>query len=108
MNHWIVFDEPTADAVRTVSEGEPEIRRAAEANLLATILEAPRAVALLPADAFGNVLVIHARRQEPGQSQKPTPSQRNLAPAGFLGLSDSIDMDSEPEPPKKWWRKITG
>jgi hypothetical protein len=38
----------------------------------------------------------------------PARPASNLAPAGFLGLSDSIDMDTEPESnrPKKWWQKI--
>jgi hypothetical protein len=45
-------------------------------------------------------------RPQPKPIPAKTPS--NLAPAGFLGLSDSIDMDSEPEQPKKWWQKIIG
>ncbi|MGI9103695.1 MAG: hypothetical protein ACR2IF_14750 [Terriglobales bacterium] len=106
MNRWIVFDQPTANAVKTQSGDNAEVRPASQAKVVAGVLGAQHAVGVLPTGTPGKVLLMHAQRRQRPQGQ---PKRDNhLAPAGFLGLSDSIDMDTEPEPPKKWWKKITG
>ena len=127
MSRWIVFDHQTADAVQSRCGLRPEVRADERGEILQMVLQSRAAVAVGPAPQSGKALLIrmtrperHAAREPEQQVPSPpappvtppapaTPQPAsNLAPAGFLGLSDSIDMDSEPEPdrPKKWWQKI--
>ncbi len=108
MGRWIVFDQPAADAVRSQCGVYAEIRRGAEhmPNLVALAEESQSAVAVAPGCTPGKLLVMRFHRSASSKAAEQKSSQ--LAPAGFLGLSDSIDMDSEPEQPKKWWQKIIG
>ncbi len=105
MSRWIVFDQAGADAVQHRSGSSPEIRTGGDqaSEIISMALQSRGAVAVLPAAAGPNAVLIriHARQAPPA----PDASSK-MAPAGFLGLSDTIDMDDEPEPPKKWWQKI--
>ncbi len=107
MSRWIVFDQAAADAVQ--SRGvRPETRADADqpGKIVSMAVDARSAVAMVPTGIAGKVLVMSLRRAAPAPTQRQTAS--NMAPAGFLGLSDTIDMDSEPEQPTKWWQKIIG
>ena len=106
MSRCIVFDPATARAVQSHLRIRPEIRTDQPGTILEIVENSRAVVAVAPATEPGNVLLIRVTRQERTQTPEKTPS--NLAPAGILGLTDSIDMDSEPEQPKKWWRKIIG
>ena len=117
MSRWIVFDQQTADAVQSRCGVRPELHADERGEILQMVLQSRAAVAVGPASQPGKALLIRMTRPEREPAQKvsspPAPSETtkpasNLAPAGFLGLSDSIDMDSEPEPdsPEKWWQKI--
>lgn len=105
MSRWIVFDERTAEAVESQSGIRPEIRDRS-GTILAMAIASPAAVAVLPAAEPGHVLLMRVNRPQP--AAVPVKAASNMVAAGFLGLSDSIDMDSEPERPKGWWQKITG
>ncbi len=105
MSRWIVFDQPAAEAVKSQCGVKAEVRERT-ANLLAEAVQAETAVAVLPSPAPGKVLVMRSSRSHAAPRRAEQAS--NLAPSGFLGLTDAIDMDSEPEPPKKWWQKIIG
>lgn len=106
MSRWIVFDQRTADAVQSRSGIRPEIRADQPGMIMAMAVNSRAAVAVLPAAETGHLLLMRVTRS-PAMPAAPKVSS-NLAPTGFLGLSDSIDMDSEPEQPKRWWQKITG
>lgn len=111
MSRWIVFDQTTADAVQTHWGVRPELRAQERGEILEMVLHSRAAIAVGPAPQPGKVLLIRTSRPQPPRTPPPMPPARpasNLAPAGFLGLSDSIDMDTEPESnrPKKWWQKI--
>jgi hypothetical protein len=108
MSRWIVFDQATADTVHSRCGVRPELHADERGEILQMVLKSRAAVAVGPASQPGKVLLVRTRRQERPQAPPPARAASNLAPAGFLGLSDSIDMDTEPEPeqPKKWWRKI--
>ncbi len=103
MSRWIVFDQPAAAAVKSRCGATAEVREPA-ANLLAETVQAEAAVAVLPSPTPGKLLVMRTSRTH--AARRPVEPASNLAPSGFLGLSDTIDMDSEPESPKKWWQKI--
>jgi hypothetical protein len=127
MSRWIVFDEQTADAVQSRCGLRPEVHADERGEILQMVLQSRAAVAVGPAPQSGKALLIRMTRPQhqatrqtvhklpsppPPQLTPPTPETpkpaSNLAPAGFLGLTDSIDMDSEPESdrPKKWWQRI--
>ena len=107
MSRCIVFDRSTADAVRARTGLPAEIHSDTgnSRSILAAAVQSRAAVAVLPAPSSNRVVVMRFTRQQRPPMPPPQPDTR-LAPAGFLGLSDSIDMDSEPEQPKKWWQKI--
>jgi hypothetical protein len=108
MSRWIVFDQPTADAVESRAGLRPELRAEAVASpkIVELALNSQASLAVIPGEQPGRAILMRvshqARRPQPAA---PKPAS-NLAPAGFLGLSDGIDMDTEPEQPKKWWQKI--
>ena len=105
MSRWIVFDHATANAVQSRRGVRPEVHAEERGEIMQMVLQSRAAVAVGPAAQPGKVLLIRMTRQErpPTTSAKPA---SNLAPAGFLGLSDSIDMDTEPERPKKRWQNF--
>ncbi len=107
MSRWFVFDQATKNEVRSRLGVDPEMgndpRHAT--NVLTMAISSQPAVAVVPA-AQGKVLVMRTRPAESPQPKTETSSR--LAPAGFLGLTDTIDMETEPEQPKKWWQKILG
>ncbi len=106
MGRWIVFDQGAAEAVQRRSES-PQIGTDEQASdILEKVLHCRAAIAVVPAAARDNVVVMRIRRMPAPPAVDAAASK--LAPAGFLGLSDTIDMDEEPEPPKKWWRKVLG
>jgi hypothetical protein len=106
MSRCIVFDQHTADAVQSRSGIRPEIRADQPGALMAMAVNSRAALAVLPAAEPGHVLLMRVSRPQARPAAPKVSS--NMVPTGFLGLSDSIDMDSEPEQPKKWWQKITG
>ncbi len=105
MSRWIIFDQAAAEAVKSQCGVSAEMREHAT-NLLAETVQAETAVAVLPSPTPGKLLVMRTSRSH--ALRRPAVSSSNLAPSGFLGLTDAIDMDSEPEPPKTWWQKIIG
>jgi hypothetical protein len=105
MSRWIVFDHATADAVHSRWSVHPEVHAEERGEIMQMVLQSRAAVAVGPAAQPGKVLLIRMTRQQCPPATPPKPASR-LAPAGFLGLSDSIDLDTEPQQPKKWWRKI--
>ena len=108
MSRWIVFDQATANTVQSRCGIRPEVQVDERGEILQMALKSRAAVAVGPASQPGKVLLIRISRQERSQTSPTSKSASNLAPAGFLGLTDSIDMDTEPEPErlKKWWQKI--
>jgi hypothetical protein len=107
MSRWIVFDQTTADALHAHWGMRPELRAEERGEILQMVLQSRAAIAVGPAPQPGKVLLIRTSRPQPPPTPPAKPAS-NLAPAGFLGLSDSIDMDTDPESdrPKKWWQKI--
>lgn len=118
MSRWIVFDESSAHAVQTSAGVQPEIRpeTVKAGKFFDMALESRASVAIMPGEhARGAILMRVSRREQSRETAAGSPASNiaparrptsNMAPAGFLGLSDGIDMDSEPEQPKKWWQKI--
>ncbi len=107
MSRWIVFDQPTADMVESSTGIRPEVRGDATADAVVELaLNSPTALAVLPDEQPGNAVLMRVTRPQPGRRSSPPRTTSNLAPAGFLGLSDGIDMVSEPEQPVKWWQRI--
>lgn len=107
MIRCLVFDRATADAIRARTGLAAEIDSAAgdPASILQRALQSQAAVALVPTGKPGKVLLMHMVHRPVANATAPKPAS-NLAPAGFLGLSDAIDMDSEPSSPNKWWQKL--
>lgn len=107
MSRWIVFDQPTADAVESRAGVRPELRvdAAVPAKIMELALNSRASLAVMPGEHPGSALLMRVSRRQLPPPSTPKPAS-NLAPAGFLGLSDAVDMDSEPEQPKKWWQKI--
>jgi hypothetical protein len=108
MSRWLVFDQATADSVETRSGIRPEVRAGAvvPAKIVELALNSRAALAVVPGEAPGSAVLMRVTRFGPIAAATTAKTAANLAPAGFLGLSDGIDMDSEPEKPKKWWQKI--
>ena len=109
MTRWIVFDHPTADTVQASTGIRPEVRGgdgAACDRVVELALNSRAALAVVPGEQPGNAVLMRVTRPQPGRRSSPPRTTSNLAPAGFLGLSDGIDMESEPEQPKKWWQRI--
>ncbi len=109
MSRFLVFDQATANAVQSRTGVPAAIDSAAAdpASILARALVSQAAIAVVPAGKPGKALLMRLSRAQvpPKPESKPASS---LAPAGFLGLTDAVDMDSEPEQPRKWWRKVLG
>jgi hypothetical protein len=105
MSRWIVFDSATANAVQSRWGVRPEVHAEERGEIMRMVLQSRAAVAVGPAAQPGKVLLVRISRQQRPPTSPAKPAS-TLAPAGFLGLSDSIDMDTEPQRPKKWWRKI--
>ncbi|MGZ4817700.1 MAG: hypothetical protein ACXVZJ_03690 [Terriglobales bacterium] len=108
MSRWIVFDESTAHAVQTSTGVQPEIRPGAvkPGKFFDLALESRASVAIMPGEHEGGAILMRVSRREQSRETAAGSPASNMAPAGFLGLSDGVDMDSEPERPKKWWQKI--
>lgn len=121
MGRLIVFDQEAASAVRERIGVEPELRRESiRASRFLELAIVKSSIAVMPGEQPGTAIVMRVLRRElPGETAQVLqanpassgsadryPDGGNLAPAGFLGLSDSIDMETEPEKPKKWWQKL--
>ena len=128
MGRFIVFDRASASAVRVRTGAKPELRQEPirAGNFLDLAVRASTSVAVMPGEQPGTAILMrvlsrehHAEPVHIEQNQvsaKPSSAVEDkryekqadsgLAPSGFLGLSDSVDMDSEPEKPKKWWQKL--
>jgi hypothetical protein len=108
MSRWIVFDQPTADAVETRAGVRPEVRddAVAPARIMELALNSRASLAVIPGEAAGSAVLMRVTRRQASPQPTGAKPAASLAPAGFLGLSDGVDMDSEPERPKKWWQKI--
>jgi hypothetical protein len=109
MSRFLVFDQATANAVqsRTGVPAAFDPAAADPASILAGALGSEAAIAVVPAGKPGKALLLRLSRPPMPPKPEPKPAS-SLAPAGFLGLTDAIDMDGEPEQPRKWWRKILG
>jgi hypothetical protein len=108
MSRWIVFDESTAHAVQTSAGVQPEIRPEAvkPGKFFDIALDSRASVAIMPGEHPGGAILMRVSRREQRPEAAVGSPASNMAPAGFLGLSDTVDMDREPERPRKWWQKI--
>ncbi len=128
MSRTIVFDRATADALRERTGVQPELRQESirATKFLEMMVLSESSVAVMPGEEPGTAILMRVLRQEQrkamarvpqveavdaASSDPPPPAAKRdqsgvLAPSGFLGLYDSVDMDTEPEKPKKWWQKL--
>jgi len=111
MSRWVVFDQATADAVPPPAGSSLELHHDPQmqpASVVALAMGATgSSVALVPAADGEHTLVMRfLRHSRPQPAAKPQQSATRTAPAGFLGLSDELVLDDQPEPPKNWWQKL--
>jgi hypothetical protein len=108
MSRWLVFDEPTADAVQTRGGIRPEVSAdaVAPARVMELALNSGASLAVVPGEEPGSAVLMRVTRRQSSPKGSAVNPASHMAPAGFLGLSDGIDMDTELERPKKWWQKI--
>lgn len=111
MNHWMVFDQLTAAAVRSQTGNQVELRRAEDTPAgsviaLAAAAPGPAAAVIPAADGERAVLLRFTHNVRPQTEAAPSLAPTRVAPGGFLGLADELVLEDEPEPPKKWWQKI--
>lgn len=108
MTRWISSDESTAHALRD-RRIEPE---AGSSDALGEAMSAGSAVLVLPGGGSG-VIVARVRRPMQAAAQPEFSVARCTDEAavgyqagGMLGLLDEPVYEEEPQPKKKWWKRI--
>lgn len=100
MARWIAFDEEStaAAALRTkaaVTFQPGDALRSALSN-------GQHGIVIMPTDEAGQLTLLRLRPNVPMPAEVPAARE----PTGFLGLSDRLIVEQEPEPSRKWWQRI--
>lgn len=104
MTRWIASDESTATALRSREIGAD----AGSPDAIGNAIAAGSAVVILPASS--GVLVARVRHAaQPAAFEVHRWTDKDAVgytAGGMLGLLDEPVYEEEPQPSKKWWRRI--
>lgn len=123
---WIAFDEVTHDALNRLREAGEEVAFSSDDPLDYALRSEKSSVVLLPSGDEVVLLTIKhnivnndnspeeipSRPESESESSQPEPGEAkpesgiHYIGGGFLGLSDEVALDEEPEQPKSWWKKL--
>ncbi|HET9285637.1 MAG TPA: hypothetical protein VFR24_27105 [Candidatus Angelobacter sp.] len=124
MARWIAFDQQTSSLLRSsLAQGTtvetfgrgPVDYALAKPNAVVTLLPSASdsnvgiAIFRWPRDRFAKVMAAarpQTGRPQIGRSQIGRPQSGKTRVTGFLGLSDEVLMEDEPQEKKSWWRRF--
>lgn len=126
MADWIALDDTTKQALRDALGPNGSVSSRSGSAVKAAVASGNDCAVLLPggSDGTAQLITIQPRPQltvdiplhtAPAASQsapgngKPRESKQGYEATGFLGLSDEVVFDDEPEPvveKKSWWKKL--
>ena len=123
---WIAFDEVTHDALNRLREADDQVGFSSDDPLDYALRIERSSVVLLPSGDEVVLLTIKhnivnndnspeeipSRPESESESSQPEPGEAkpesgiHYIGGGFLGLSDEVALDEEPEQRKRWWKKL--
>ena len=119
---WIAFDEVTHDALNRLRESGDQVAFSSDDPLDYALRNEKSSIVLLPScdevvlltikhNIIKHNIIKHNVRPEeiPSQPERSEPKVEagiHYVGGGFLGLSDEVALDEEPQPRKGWWKKL--
>ncbi|HKR97689.1 MAG TPA: hypothetical protein VJW55_20090 [Candidatus Angelobacter sp.] len=119
MARWIAFDQQTSSLLRSSLAQGTTVETFGRGPVDYALAKPNAVVTLLPSVGDSNVgiaifrwprerfaKVVAAARPQSGRSQIGRPQSGKTRVTGFLGLSDEVLMEDEPQEKKSWWRRF--
>jgi hypothetical protein len=100
MTRWIAFDEESTAGAADHTKAAVVFQ---QGDALRSALANGRdGIVILPTDQSDRLTLLILRRNVPTLAGEPVVYET----AGFLGLTDRITLERQPQPSKKWWQRI--
>jgi len=119
MARWIAFDQQTSSLLRSSLAQGTTVETFGRGPVDYALAKPNAVVTLLPSAGDSNVgiaifrwprerfaKVVAAARPQIGRSQSGRPQSGKTRVTGFLGLSDEVLLEDEPQEKKSWWRRF--
>ena len=119
MARWIAFDQQTSSLLRSSLAQGTTVETFGRGPVDYALAKPNAVVTLLPSVGDSNVgiaifrwprerfaKVVAAARPQSGRSQIGRFQSGKTRVTGFLGLSDEVLMEDEPQEKKSWWRRF--
>jgi len=114
---WIAFDEVTHDALNRLREADDQVGFSADDPLDYALRSEKSSVVLLPSgdevvlltikhNVINNNIWPEEIPSQPEPSEPKVEAGIHYVGGGFLGLSDEVALDEEPEQHKSWWKRL--
>jgi len=114
---WIAFDEVTHDALNRLREADDQVGFSADDPLDYALRTEKSSVVLLPSgdevvlltikhNVINNNIWPEEIPSQPEPSEPKVEAGIHYVGGGFLGLSDEVALDEEPEEHKSWWKRL--
>ena len=114
---WIAFDEVTHDALNRLRQSGDQVTFSSGDPLDYALRNEKSSIVLLPSgdevvlltikhNLINNQITAEEISSQPEPFEPKVEAGIHYVGGGFLGLSDEVALDEEPEQRKSWWKKL--